>query len=195
MDVGEGAELVDQSFGMDPAQAVLADIELTGIVADDHGVGEKAVGFDTAPQCAFGGDQHRIRIDLECRYSQPVEMGGPGDLIGLKVGTITGSTAETWLSKSQVKVSSYPDVPTAVAGLNSGELKAIVYDAPVLRYYLAKRSGTRLRLVGPTFERQSYGIAIQQDSPLRIPVNRALLALNERGELIAQAAHDMEGAP
>jgi ABC-type amino acid transport substrate-binding protein len=109
------------------------------------------------------------------------DISGPGDLTGLKVGTITGSTAETWLSKNKVKVSSYPDVPTAVAALNSGELKAIVYDAPVLRYYLAKRSGTRLRLVGPTFERQSYGIAIQQDSPLRIPVNRALLALNERG--------------
>ncbi len=109
------------------------------------------------------------------------DISGPGDLAGLKVGTITGSTAETWLSKNKVKVSSYPDVPTAVAALNSGELKAIVYDAPVLRYYLAKRTGTRLRLVGPIFERQSYGIAIQQDSPLRVPINRALLALNERG--------------
>jgi ABC-type amino acid transport substrate-binding protein len=51
----------------------------------------------------------------------------------------------------------------------------------VLRYYLSKKSGTRLRLVGPTFERQSYGIGLQEQSPLRMPINRALLALNERG--------------
>jgi polar amino acid transport system substrate-binding protein len=109
------------------------------------------------------------------------DISGPGDLAGLKVGTITGSTAEAWLTRNKAKLSSYPDVPTAVAALNSGELKAIVYDAPVLRYYLSKKTGSRLRLVGPTFERQSYGIGLQQESPLRLPINRALLALNERG--------------
>jgi ABC-type amino acid transport substrate-binding protein len=109
------------------------------------------------------------------------DISGPGDLPGLKVGTIAGSTAETWLTKNKVKLASYPDVPSAIAALNSGELKAVVYDAPVLRYYLSKKTGTRLRLVGPTFERQSYGIGLQQESPLRLPINRALLALNERG--------------
>jgi polar amino acid transport system substrate-binding protein len=109
------------------------------------------------------------------------DISGPGDLPGVKVGTIAGSTAETWLKNNKAKVSSYPDVPTAVAALNAGDLKAVVYDAPILRYYLAKRVGTRLRLVGPTFEKQFYGIGLQQESPLRLPINRALLALNERG--------------
>jgi hypothetical protein len=35
---------------MDPAQAVLADIELTGIVADNHGVGQEAMRLDAAAQ-------------------------------------------------------------------------------------------------------------------------------------------------
>ena len=35
--------------------------------------------------------------------------------------------------------------------------------------------------IGPMFEKQFYGIGLQQDSPLRLPINRALLALNERG--------------
>jgi ABC-type amino acid transport substrate-binding protein len=109
------------------------------------------------------------------------DISGPGDLPGLKVGTVAGSTAETWLRNNKSKVSSYPDVASAIAVLNSGELKAVVYDAPVLRYYLSKKVGTRLRLVGPTFEKQFYGIALQQESPLRMPINRALLALNERG--------------
>lgn len=109
------------------------------------------------------------------------DVSGPGDLPGVKVGTVAGSTAETWLRNNKAKVSSYPDVATAIAAVNSGEVKAVVYDAPVLRYYLSKKPGTRLRLVGPTFEKQFYGIGLQQDSPLRLPINRALLALTERG--------------
>lgn len=109
------------------------------------------------------------------------DISGPGDLPGVKVGTIAGSTAETWLRTNKAKVSTYPDVPGAVAALNSGEIKAVVYDAPILRYYLSKRAASRLRLVGPTFEKQFYGIGLQEGSPLRLPINRALLALNERG--------------
>ena len=62
---GEGVELVNQALGMDPAQAVLADVELTGVIADDHGVGKEAVRFDAAPQRPLGGNHHRVRIDLE----------------------------------------------------------------------------------------------------------------------------------
>ena len=36
--VGEGVELVDQAFGMDPTQGVAADRELAGIVADQDGI-------------------------------------------------------------------------------------------------------------------------------------------------------------
>ena len=75
--VGEGVELVDQPLGMDPAQGVAADLELAGIVADDHRVAEQAVRLDAAPQRAFGGDQHGIGRDLERRDAEPVEMGLP----------------------------------------------------------------------------------------------------------------------
>ena len=64
------------------AQAVLANVELTSIVADDHTVAEKAMGYHAAPQRAFGGDQHWIRIDLEGRDSEPLKMVAPGNLIG-----------------------------------------------------------------------------------------------------------------
>src|SRR5436190_2724472 len=109
------------------------------------------------------------------------DISGPADLPGLKEGTIADSTAETWLKRNKARVTTYPDISTAVAALNSGDLKAVVYDAPVLRYYLSKQKGTRLRLVGQTFEKQFYGIGLQQESPLRLPINRELLALNERG--------------
>ena len=80
--VGECVELVHQTLGMDPAQAMLTDIELAGIVADDHGVGQQAMRLDAAPQGALGGDQHGIGIDAESRDAEPVEMGVPGRAIG-----------------------------------------------------------------------------------------------------------------
>jgi hypothetical protein len=56
----EGVELMDQPLGMDPAQAVATDIELTGIVADDDGVLEQPMRLDAAPERPLGRDQHRI---------------------------------------------------------------------------------------------------------------------------------------
>src|SRR6516225_1786868 len=47
--IGEGVELMNEPLGMNPAQAMLADVELTGVVADDHGVGQEAMRLDTAP--------------------------------------------------------------------------------------------------------------------------------------------------
>ena len=72
---GEGIELVNQALGMNPAQTMLADIELTGVVADDHGVGEEAVCLDAAPQRRLGGDHRGVRIDLERRDAERFEVG------------------------------------------------------------------------------------------------------------------------
>ena len=80
--VGERIEFVDQAFGVDPAQAMLADIELAGVVADDHGVGEQAMRLDAAPQSALGGDQHGIGMDLQGGDAEPLQMSVPGRAIG-----------------------------------------------------------------------------------------------------------------
>ena len=63
--VGERIELVNQAFGVDPAQAMRADIELAGVVADDHAVAEQAMRLDAAPRSAFGGDQDGIGMNLQ----------------------------------------------------------------------------------------------------------------------------------
>ena len=80
--IREGVELVNEALGMDPAQAVRADVELPGVIADDDGVGQEAMRLDAAPQGALGGDHDRIGVDLESRDAEAVEMSGPGDLAG-----------------------------------------------------------------------------------------------------------------
>ncbi len=73
--VREGVELVNKTLGMDPAQGMRADLELTGIIADDHRCGQQIMGLDTAPQRRLGGDQHRIGAHLEFGNAELVEMG------------------------------------------------------------------------------------------------------------------------
>jgi hypothetical protein len=77
--IREGVELVNQALGMNPA--MLADLELSGVVADDH-LAQEAVALDAAPQRAFGCDQRRVQIDLEGGDAELFQMRGPCRLIG-----------------------------------------------------------------------------------------------------------------
>jgi ABC-type amino acid transport substrate-binding protein len=115
------------------------------------------------------------------------DINGPSDLPGKDVATITGSTAETWLTRlgrnngQDVKVQTFADVPACLAALKSGKVKAVVYDSPILQYYVSKANAGDYQLVGPLFERNNYGFGIAQGSHLRERINQALLNLAESG--------------
>ena len=79
--VGEGVQLMHQPFRMHPAQRVLADVELPGVIAQHHGVAQEFVRLNAAPQCALGGDLHRIGRDVQRGEAEPVEMRQPCLLI------------------------------------------------------------------------------------------------------------------
>lgn len=109
------------------------------------------------------------------------DINGPGDLPGRNVATIKGSTSETWLNNRGAKVQSFANVAECIEALKAKKVQAVVYDAPMLQYAITKQQDDNLQLVGPMFDRQNYGFALQQDSPYRERINRALLALTERG--------------
>ena len=79
--IREGVELVHQALGMHPAQRMTADHELTGIIADDHRLGQEAVCLDRTPERALSGDAHRIGVDLQISDAEPLKMRLPGRLI------------------------------------------------------------------------------------------------------------------
>lgn len=109
------------------------------------------------------------------------DINGPGDLPGRDVATIKGSTSEIWLNTKGAKVQSFATVAESIAALKADRVKAVVYDSPMLQYAMNNAQDAKLQLVGPIFDRQNYSIALQQDSPLRERINRALLSVNERG--------------
>jgi polar amino acid transport system substrate-binding protein len=106
---------------------------------------------------------------------------GPDDLPGKTVGTLKNSTASKWLEANGIKHADFDKLPDAISAMGKGMLDAIAYDSPVLLYYAANEGEGVFEVVGPIFKRESYGILLPPGSPLRKPINAALLKVREDG--------------
>lgn len=80
---------------------------------------------------------------------------------------------------ANVKVVSTIDQAVDWLMLERGD--AVVYDSPVILEYAKKYMG-KVEVVGYLFDKQYYGFALQEGSPLRQDVNKALLKIRESGE-------------
>jgi len=103
------------------------------------------------------------------------------DLHNKLVGTVRDTTAEEFLGSTKVNMVLFDSIEQAYIALEEGKIKAIVYDAPVLRYYAKTESNGTAKVVGAVFGKQSYGIALKSNSPYRESINQAILLLKENG--------------
>ncbi|BCM91296.1 glutamine-binding periplasmic protein [Abditibacteriota bacterium] len=106
---------------------------------------------------------------------------GPSDLPGKRVATVTGSTSEEYLEENHVRAMPYATVAEAFEALEAGKVQAFVYDAPILAYYANSEGKEHTQLVGSVFRPESYGIALNSNSPWRKRINLTLLQLREDG--------------
>ncbi len=108
---------------------------------------------------------------------------GPDDLAGKQVATVRHSTSEKWLrQRPGVHVRAFGNILDAYAQLEAGKVDAIVYDYPVLSHYARTKGRGKVRMTGPVFNHEPYGVIFPEGSPLREKVNQALLELMESGE-------------
>lgn len=103
------------------------------------------------------------------------------DLYGKEVGTIQGSTAANFLENRDMRYLAYDSLDELLHGFETGELEAVVFDAPILAYYVNTAGKGHARLIGSVFLRENYGIALPSGSPLAEPINQSLLSLREDG--------------
>jgi ABC-type amino acid transport substrate-binding protein len=106
-------------------------------------------------------------------------ISGPEDLPGKTVAVVTGSTAQHYLREKGVTIYPKKDLASAVEALLQRHASAVVDDAPVLQSYDFNHPELPITEVGPVFAPQNYGFALAIGSPLRIPLNQALLDLGE----------------
>jgi ABC-type proline/glycine betaine transport system substrate-binding protein len=115
-------------------------------------------------------------------------INGPQDLFGKQVATVEKSPASDYLAAQGLKTVKLEDIEKAYHLLETGEVDAVVYDAPVLQHFASQRGKGRVKVVGLIFQKQSYGIALQVDSLYREEINIALLRLVENG--VYKEVHD-----
>lgn len=114
-------------------------------------------------------------------------VSGPEDLPRVLVATVPGSTSAGYLDERGIRALETADPGAALAAVAAGEAQAAVYDAPILRYLVNRDYRDRLLVLPQVFERQGYAIGLPAGSPLREPLDRALLARlasPEWGELV-----------
>jgi len=109
-------------------------------------------------------------------FRSPVE--GPEDLSRVRVGALEASATLDSLNDRDVGYRAFGSVEEALDALEAEEVDAVVHDAPILLYQVKLREasgGRLLKMLPETFEQESYGLGLPQDSQLREPLNRVLL--------------------
>jgi polar amino acid transport system substrate-binding protein len=97
----------------------------------------------------------------------------PSDLAHLRVGNVNDAASSNALRAHGASPIGYSDVHTGLEALARGEIEAFVHDEPVLASEIVGVAGVVLTQVH--FAPQDYAFVLQQNSPLRENLNRALL--------------------
>jgi len=103
-------------------------------------------------------------------------IGGLRDLDGQRIGTLPESASAEWLRANGYRTSQFDSLAAALDAVAEGDISAVFYDAPLIVHALAQHSDDRIRLLPQRIERLDYALVFPEDSELREPVNRALLA-------------------
>jgi ABC-type amino acid transport substrate-binding protein len=113
------------------------------------------------------------------------QINSVADLPGRPVGVEAGSVSEQYARERGLDVHLFAHTHEAVEALLSGEIAAIVGDAPILEYHAHTNPQQPVIVVGPIFAPDKYGFALSHGSALTRPLTVELIGAHESG-LIAE---------
>jgi polar amino acid transport system substrate-binding protein len=105
------------------------------------------------------------------------KVRGFNDLYQARVGSLAGSEGLNFLIKKGVAVIPFKNTQEGLQAVADRKVDAFVQDEKILGYNIKREFPGRLQVVGGTFDEYFVSIALQQGSPLRKPINKALLKL------------------
>ena len=173
-----------EQFGPRPGKGLAAAFWWSAVTMTTVGYGDKAPktvgGRVVALIWMFAGliaiSSFTAAITASLTVSQlrsPVR--GPEDLPRVRVATVPGSTSEAYLRSHHIGAKPFETPLDGLRAVAAGEVDAFVYDAPILKYLVARELDGAVGVLPRTFERQDYGIALPSGSVLRERVNQVLL--------------------
>jgi polar amino acid transport system substrate-binding protein len=109
-------------------------------------------------------------------------IAGPGDLPRVRVAAVSGTAGEHWMETQKLSARNFPFVIQASKALQRREVQALIYEKAILGYMIKEYGWRELQILPHTLAVSDYAIALPSDSPLREPINRALLKIMHRAE-------------
>ncbi|MDQ8187612.1 transporter substrate-binding domain-containing protein [Pelagicoccus sp. SDUM812002] len=109
----------------------------------------------------------------------PIESAD--DLVGRRVGTVAGSTSESYLDDLGAKPVSYSSIEDAIDSLQNKSIKTLVYDKDLLTYYFP--ADDSLNILPLNLQSQDYAFALNVAPEQRERINLSLLEFLESGGL------------
>ncbi len=98
---------------------------------------------------------------------------GFSDLRHTRVGTIPQSEAMHFLSKDGIAAIPFEELPQGLQALAEGRIDAFVLNELLLKYQVKNEFQAKVRVLPGVFDEYFVGIALQEKSPLRKPINKA----------------------
>ena len=110
----------------------------------------------------------------------PVE--GLEDLPKVNVGTLEGSTSESYLKKHLIAYTSYKNTEQGIEAVVNDKVDAFVYDMPILKYMIRSKFQGKVVVLPEVFQKQFYGIAFPTGSQSREEINQHLLEITNQSD-------------
>ncbi|MBY6204897.1 transporter substrate-binding domain-containing protein [Halomonas denitrificans] len=97
------------------------------------------------------------------------------DLEGRRIATLAGSASAEWLADNGFRTVEFASLDEALQAVDAEQVPAVLYDAPLLIDRIGAMEESSLRVLPERVERLDYAFVLPEGSPLREPINRALL--------------------
>jgi ABC-type amino acid transport substrate-binding protein len=128
---------------------------------------------------------------ISAASSTTTKINGYGDLDGHTVCTVTGSTSEVYLKANPngFNILEATDLSEMFDNFWTRKCDAVVYDFPALQTAIVDRANTGQSadavIVGPLFNKESYGIVFKPGNPNYETLKQYVIALNADHGFIA----------
>ena len=89
------------------------------------------------------------------------------------------SRSALYLQRHNITHQSFDTIQTALNALSQRKLDAVVYDFATLKYLVHKDYREELTVLSQTFNPKFFALPLPPESPLRRPLNKAILEVME----------------